>query len=101
MRNIIIFVLVVGALGLGFLYWSSIQTPEVVSEEGTFEINVAEINQEVTSGEAVLLDVRTDQELIDNGYALGSTHFDVVRIDAGELPDISKELKVYTYCKVG
>ena len=59
------------------------------------------ISQEVAEGSAVLLDVRTALELQEDGFAVSSTHFDLVRLQNGELPNISKEIKIYTYCKAG
>jgi len=64
-------------------------------------IDVERIATEVANGEALLLDVRRDDELEDSGYALGSTHFELARLETGELPDASHETKIYTYCQSG
>lgn len=64
-------------------------------------IDVAAINQAITDGEAVLLDVRTTAERASDGYAAGSTHFDLARLQAGEFPDVDKDMMIYTYCKGG
>ena len=76
------------------------------SEEGEEEViedtlDIEKISQEVTDGLAVLLDVRTDAELVEDGYAPNSLHFDFVRIEGGEFPDFSKDMKAYIYCKSG
>ena len=68
-------------------------------EEDT--LDPEKISQEVANGLAVLLDVRTDAELVEDGYVSSSLHFDVVRLEAGELPDFSKDKKVYVHCKSG
>lgn len=98
MKKIFILLLVVVALFVGYQYLPN-DIGQVIVEDTT--INVVEINSELLSGSAVLLDVRTDAELVEDGYAKGSVHFDVVKIDAGELPDISKDTKIYVYCKAG
>ncbi len=49
---------------------------------------------------AVVLDVRTDQEW-QEGHAAGATHFELARLQAGELPDIPKDQTIYVYCKSG
>ena len=64
-------------------------------------VDVATIAQQVVDGDAVLLDVRTEAELASDGYALNSTHFDLARLTAGELPDVERGVKIYTYCKGG
>jgi rhodanese-related sulfurtransferase len=56
--------------------------------------------QAVNSGEVALLDVRTDEEWA-RGYAKGAMHFDLVRLQAGELPDIAKDKSIYVYCAAG
>ena len=65
------------------------------------EAKVGQITQEVKEGKAVLLDVRTSQERSEDGYIEISTHFDLARLQAGELPDIPKDTKIYAHCKGG
>jgi rhodanese-related sulfurtransferase len=55
---------------------------------------------EVASGKAVLIDVRRDDEWAA-GHAKNAVHFAVERIQAGELPDVAKDAKVYLYCHSG
>lgn len=92
---IIIAVLIIIAL----VVFVSVRTPE--SMDTPSSIDTEAISSAVQNGEAILLDVRTDQELETDGYAAGSTHFDVARLEAGELPDIAHDLVVYTYCAAG
>ncbi len=56
--------------------------------------------QAVSSGEVALLDVRTDNEWA-TGYAKGAMHFDLARLQAGELPGIAKDKPIYVYCAAG
>ena len=56
--------------------------------------------RDVRADEAVLLDVRTDEEFAA-GHAPGAIHLPLARIEAGERPDIAKDQKVYVYCRTG
>jgi rhodanese-related sulfurtransferase len=56
--------------------------------------------QAVNSGEVALIDVRTSEEWA-RGYAKGAMHFDLARLQAGELPDIAKDKSIYVYCAAG
>ncbi|HUO75624.1 MAG TPA: rhodanese-like domain-containing protein [Candidatus Paceibacterota bacterium] len=56
--------------------------------------------QAVTNPNAVILDVRRDDEWAA-GHADRATHWELARLQAGELPDISKDAQVYTYCAAG
>mgnify|MGYP001589746289 FL=1 len=64
-------------------------------------IDSARILQEVTAGTAVLLDVRTKEELQSEGRAHGAVHFDLGRLMQGEVPSYPKSTKLYLYCKGG
>ena len=95
MNNITIsIVVIIAVIVVAFLFYQRAHAPDA-------EIGVEQIATEVAAGEAILLDVRTDEELANDGYALGSTHFDIARLRDGELPNISTNTKVYTYCKAG
>ena len=48
----------------------------------------------------VYLDVRTDNEW-SAGHIKGAIHFDLARLQAGELPDILKDSNIQVYCKTG
>jgi rhodanese-related sulfurtransferase len=54
----------------------------------------------VERGLANLLDVRTDEEW-DVGHAKGALHFELERLQNGEIPDIEKDKKLYVYCRSG
>lgn len=92
---ILVLIIIVGALAYFFLPAGM----PGVSEDGVLNTDV--ISREVASGRAVLLDVRTAQELAIDGYAEGSTHFDLARLQNGELPQLARDTKMYVYCKAG
>ena len=60
----------------------------------------AQAVRDVGADDAVLLDVRTDEEFAA-GHAPGAVHLPLARIEAGERPDIGKDRKVYVYCRTG
>ncbi|MHA1472970.1 MAG: rhodanese-like domain-containing protein [Promethearchaeota archaeon] len=72
---------------------------DFIPDEPAF--NPPEINHEIDEGIAILFDVRTEEERNTDGYAVGSTHFDIKRLESGELPDNSKEKIIYIYCRSG
>ena len=49
---------------------------------------------------AHLLDVRTKEEF-DEGHFVRAELFPLQDIEAGKLPDISKDSKIYLYCRSG
>jgi len=59
-----------------------------------------DIIEGVAKGDAILLDVRRDDEW-QAGHAVGAVHFPVERMKAGELPDIPKDKPVYVHCAAG
>ena len=48
----------------------------------------------------VVLDVRSDEE-VAQGRAEGSVHLPHTELEAGRLPDVAKDAKVYVYCRTG
>lgn len=67
----------------------------------TDTLDTAQISSQVEAGDAVLLDVRTTEELAETGYARGAIHHDVALLRDSELPDISTDKKLYVYCRSG
>lgn len=55
---------------------------------------------EVAAGKATLIDVRTPAEYAA-GHALGASNFDSVDVEAGQLPAVAKDAKIYLYCHSG
>jgi len=101
-KNLIIIITVVILAFLGYSYLPTIfeQSEKQILEE-IIELDVSRIGQEIQTGNAKLVDVRTAEELKEDGYAAGSVHFDLSRLQVGELPSFSKNVKVYVYCKGG
>lgn len=60
----------------------------------------SKIVEEVKNNEAVLIDVRRDDEW-NEGHAAGALHFEITKIEKGELPEIPKDKKIYLYCQSG
>lgn len=58
------------------------------------------ITKEMQSGQAVLVDVRGDDEW-STSHAKGALHLSVERIMAGEQPVKDISIKVYLYCASG
>ncbi|PIR97043.1 MAG: rhodanese-like domain-containing protein [Candidatus Doudnabacteria bacterium CG10_big_fil_rev_8_21_14_0_10_41_10] len=50
--------------------------------------------------EKIVLDVRTQEEW-DEGHVLGAEFFDLVSLEQGKLPDISKDTEISVYCRSG
>lgn len=56
--------------------------------------------QAIASGRAVLLDVRRPDEF-KAGHLKNARNFNVELIDAGQYPDIPKDIPIFTYCRRG
>jgi rhodanese-related sulfurtransferase len=56
--------------------------------------------EEVNSGKAYLIDVRHDDEWAA-GHAKSAIHLDLDELEAGKLPNLPKDVKIYTHCKAG
>ena len=54
----------------------------------------------VENKEIVLLDVRRDEEW-QAGHAEGAIHWDLAKLEAGQMPDIPKDAEVQIYCRTG
>ncbi len=56
--------------------------------------------EKLENKEIVLLDVRTDEEW-QAGHAKGAIHWDLAKLEAGQMPNIPKEADVQIYCRTG
>ena len=63
-------------------------------------LDIEKITKEVEKGEAILLDVRRDDEW-NTGHPVPAVRFEYERLEKGELPDLSKDSKIYTFCNSG
>jgi len=70
-------------------------------DESGFNPDVECITREVNSYEAVLLDVRTAEERVEDGYVAISTHYDVQKLRDGLTPKLDPNTKIYVHCKSG
>ncbi len=64
------------------------------------KVDAAEVTREVLNHEALLIDVRGNDEW-DSGHAQNALHLSVERILKGELPTKDTAKKVYFYCASG
>ena len=88
----ILAVLIVGVIG--FVAISSIDAQKQVDQ-----LSFSEVQGNIVSG-ARLLDVRTKEEF-DEGHFVRAELFPLQDIEDGTLPDISKDSKIYLYCRSG
>jgi len=96
-KIVIISAIIVVTIGVLFFVLVPSNNSQNQSDKTT---QTSQINQEVASGNAYLLDVRTPQEF-NSGHSAKAVNFDSVRIDQGEMPNIPKDAKVYLYCRSG
>lgn len=55
---------------------------------------------DITAGKATLYDVRTPAEYA-SGHAQNAINLDSTDVEAGKLPDVPKDTKIYLYCHSG
>jgi len=93
---IIIGILVVA---IGIFVFTSPKSDEKATTSTTAKRTFASVQVDVTNG-AHLIDVRTPEEYAAGHFA-NATNFDSVKVEAGQLPDLAKNAKVYLYCHSG
>ncbi len=69
---------------------------QISMSEKSIQSPVALVNQ----GKAVLIDVRTDDEW-NAGHAAHAVHFELAKLQGGELPSVPKDAAIYVYCRSG
>ena len=79
---------------IGFFTVSAIR-----AQDRSSRLSFSEVQHNLVSG-AHLLDVRTKEEF-DEGHFVRAELFPLQDIEAGKLPDISKDSKIYLYCRSG
>ncbi|MFA7308872.1 MAG: rhodanese-like domain-containing protein [Patescibacteria group bacterium] len=62
--------------------------------------DVAEAITRAGQGTAYILDVREDDEWATS-HAVGAHLFSIKKMEKGQLPDVPKDIPVYTYCGSG
>lgn len=96
MKKAIIIVGVVAALiVVGVFAWGSKGGTAVDAPKQTYAAVLAD-----QAAGAKIYDVRTVQEYAD-GHFEDAINWPVEKIQAGELPDVPKDTKVYVYCRSG
>lgn len=94
MKKVVIWAGVIVAV-FGGLIWLNQSKEDDTVPSMTF----AAVMQDVKNG-AKLYDVRTADEYKD-GHFKGATNWSLQDMQAGKLPDIAKDTKVYVYCRSG
>lgn len=94
MKKVVIWVGVIVAM-FGGLIWFSQSNKKDAAPSTTF----ATITQDVKNG-AKLYDVRTADEY-KAGHFAGATNWSLQDMQAGKLPDVAKDTKIYVYCHSG
>ena len=64
------------------------------------KMNENNLVEKVANKEAILLDVRRDEEW-QAGHAVGAIHWDLAKLQAGQMPNIPKDADVQIYCRSG
>ncbi len=98
---VLIFIVIIILIALGYIFslFPTKKSTDMQAEQNT--LDPVRIGKEINNGQAVLLDVRTAVELEQEGYAVGAVHYDVARLQNGELPEVGKSKKIYLYCRSG
>ena len=93
-----------GLLALAALGCESEITVETSQTGAPGETAVDTMRREVAAGEAVLVDVRSEEEWAE-GHAAAATHLPIAALSDGvpeaEAAGVPKDKTVYTYCKAG
>lgn len=85
-------------------YWTEERRQRAIEQltEMMKNVNVSEFSkvEKDVAGGALLLDVRTPSEFAA-GHAKGAVNLDSVDIQSGKSPEVSKDTKIYVYCRSG
>ena len=98
-KLLIILGVVVVAIG-AFIFLSPKSDDTAGKVESATQTNTFATIQSEIQGGAHLIDVRTPEEYTAGHFA-GASNFDSVKVDAGELPNLAKDAKIYLYCRSG
>ncbi|MCB9821453.1 rhodanese-like domain-containing protein [Candidatus Nomurabacteria bacterium] len=82
------------------IYNSSTKETENPQTDSVDKLSYSQISEEVKMDQAVLYDVRTAAEFAE-GHAADAVNFDLQLMQAGQLPNIDKNTKIYVYCRSG
>ncbi len=100
-------VIVVGVILMLVAVGIYLAAPESTSDnkaaqksEVTPELTFKDVQESITNKGGQLLDVRTAEEY-EAGHIEGAINLSLQDIQAGKLPDLSKDKTVYVYCRSG
>lgn len=106
MKKVVSVIAIVLIAGFGVLFFTSDQacTAEACDTQAstTQKLSVAEqaVADMKANKDVVVMDVRTLEEWND-GHAVDAMHFELARLESGELPDVEKDTPLYVYCRSG
>ena len=102
MRRISALVVILLLGGGLFMFFSSSQDQDMPTQQSSQEqaTTYDVITTEVSSGDAVLLDVRTPAEY-QEGYVAPAENYPLQLLTQDQLPDIPKDTTIYLYCRTG
>ena len=67
---------------------------------GNQPLSLSQIIKQVSLGQAILLDVRTQEEY-QKIRAKGALHIPLSDLQSGKIPNIDQKNQIYTYCQSG
>ncbi|MCL5666184.1 MAG: rhodanese-like domain-containing protein [Patescibacteria group bacterium] len=88
-KRIYIVLTVLVVVTAGFMFWQS--RPQTADNGAV---------QGVATQQEVFIDVRTDQEW-QAGHLDNALHFDLAKMQQGELPNLPKDASIALYCRTG
>lgn len=95
MGRIILIIVTILAV-IGGLVWLAVSRQSGASQPA---LSFSSIQEDVAGG-AKLYDVRTAEEFAAGHFA-GATHWGLIEMQDGQLPNVPKENKIYLYCRSG
>ena len=86
-------------IAVSIFVFTSPKSDDTTTTSAPAKRTFASVQDDVTNG-AHLIDVRTPEEYAAGHFA-NASNFDSVKVEAGQLPDLAKNAKVYLYCHSG
>jgi len=92
-------VLIVGVLLIMGIIGATVFMGDGSSDTKAESLKFSTVESDVQAG-SVFIDVRTPEEYAA-GYIAGAENLPLANLQSGQLPDVSKDTKVYVYCRSG
>jgi rhodanese-related sulfurtransferase len=101
MKRLVIILITIAVVFGGIIWFSSNKNASLSSNTNTAsaQSEFDKVEQAVASG-AKLYDVRTADEFA-TGHFANAVNWSLQDLQAGKLPDVSKDTKIYVYCRSG